>query len=41
MHHPSLMAIYRIFFSIVTSTAMVNGIIHRGYNELIMEYVHT
>jgi transposase len=39
MSRPSLIAIYRIFFSVVTSTVMVNGIRHRGYNEPIMENV--
>lgn len=41
MPRPSLQAIYRIFFSVVTSTVTINGEIHRGYNEPLKENVRT
>lgn len=41
MSRPSLQAIYRIFFSVVTSTVTINGEIHRGYHEPLKENVKT
>lgn len=41
MEKPSLIAIYRIFFSVVTSTVKISGKVHRGYNEPLMDNVRT
>ncbi|TCP96625.1 hypothetical protein, partial [Serpentinicella alkaliphila] len=41
MDRPSLMAIYRIFFSVATSTVKINGILHRGYHKPLEDNVKT
>jgi transposase len=41
MSKPSLLAIYRIFFSVATSTVTINGIMHRGFTEPLGDNVCT
>ncbi len=41
MARPSLMAIYRIFYSVVTSTVTIGGVMHRGLNQPLRENVKT
>lgn len=41
MPKPSLIAIYRIFYSVITSTVTINGQIHRGYNQPLKDNVKT
>lgn len=41
MHRPSLIAIYRVFYSVVTSTVTINGKMHRGLHEPLMKNVST
>ncbi|MDN5299527.1 MAG: hypothetical protein PWP51_2080 [Clostridiales bacterium] len=33
MTRPSLMAIYQVFYSVVTSAVTINGVMHRGLNR--------
>jgi transposase len=39
MTRPSMIAIYRIFYSVVTSTVTINGVIHRGYNKPLADNI--
>jgi len=41
MSRPSLIAIYRVFYSVVTSTVTINGKMHRGLNKPLKENVST
>ena len=41
MTRPSLIAIYRVFYSVATSAVTINGIMHRGFNKPLKENVST
>jgi transposase len=40
-NRPSLIAIYRVFFSVVTSTVTINGKMHRGLHKPLKDNVST
>lgn len=41
MNRPSLIAIYRVFFSVATSTVTINGKIHRGLHKPLRDNTST
>lgn len=41
MNRPSMIAIYRVFYSVVTSTVTINGKMHRGLNKPLKNNVKT
>lgn len=41
MTRPSLMAIFRMFYSVQTASVSINGTVHRGYSEALRDNVST
>lgn len=41
MNRPSMIAIYRVFYSVATSTVSINGVVHRGLQKPLKDNVQT